>query len=217
MSKRVKPRTPRRYDSSRRQEQARENRVAVLDAARLRFLDQGYAGTPLIQVAGDAGVSVQTVYKAFTSKAGLLKALFDVSVAGDDEPIPMSERDTIRDIAAEPDPTKKINMYAEHLAATMPRSAPVQLLARDAAAADPDAADVWAQIRQETLTAMTAFARNLADTRRLRVTINQARDILWTYHAPEIYDLLVLERGWSTKRYGHFLAAALVTALVETH
>ena len=76
-------------------------------------------------MAGHASVSPETVYKAFTNKAGVLKAVFDVSVAGDDEPVPMSERDVIQAIIAEPNAAAKITKYTEHLAKTMPRAAPV--------------------------------------------------------------------------------------------
>jgi hypothetical protein len=157
---------------------------------------------------------VETVYKAFATKAGLLKALFDVSVAGDDEPIPMVHRDVIQNVAREPEAARKLEMYAEHLAVSMPRSAPVQLLARDAATSSPDAREVWKQIRQETLAGMTMFASGLAQTGQLRVSAEQARDVLWTYHAPELYELLVLERGWSPERYGAFIARALIDALL---
>ena len=94
---------------------------------------------------------------------------------------------------------------------------PVQLLARDAAAADAGAADVWVQMRAESLTAMTEFAKNLAATGRLRsgVSVNQARDTLWTYHAPELYELLVIQRGWTAKRYGEFVVAAVIAALLD--
>jgi AcrR family transcriptional regulator len=213
MSRPVKPSRP--YDSSRRQEQARGTRRAVLAAARVLFLDHGYAATTLTQIASQAGVSVETVYKAFANKAGVLKAVFDVAVAGDDEPIPMAERDAIQSVIAEPDAARKITRYTDHLAATADRAVPVQLLARDAAAADPGAAAVWAQIRAETLTAMTLFARNLADTGQLTVPVDYARDVLWTYHAPELYELIVLQRRWSTKRYGRFLATAIITALLR--
>ncbi|WP_374022764.1 TetR/AcrR family transcriptional regulator [Mycobacterium sp. HNNTM2301] len=211
----VKDQPPRRYDSTRRREQAQHNRRAVLAAARRRFLAQGYATTTIAEIARDAGVSVETVYKAFSTKAGVLKALFDVSVAGDDEPIPMVERDVIQNVAKAPDAAEKLELYAKHLAASMPRSAPVQLLARDGAAVSPDAAEVWKQIRDETLTGMTMFASDLARTGQLRVSARQARDILWTYHAPELYELLVLERGWSVTRYGKFVAQAWVDALLE--
>lgn len=203
------------YDSSRRRHQAEQNRVAVLTAARERFLAHGYATTTVADIARDAGVSVETVYKAFATKAGLLKALFDVSVAGDDEPIPMVQRDVIQRVIETAEATRKLEMYAGHLAATMPRTAPVQLLARDGAASSPDAAEVWKQIRHETLTAMGMFAADLARTGQLRVNTKQARDILWTYHAPELYELLVLERGWSAARYGKFIANALIDALLR--
>src|SRR5690349_16609626 len=106
MSEDVK--APRRYDATRRREQARQTRAAVLRSARDRFLGDGYAATTIGQIAGDAGVSVETVYKAFANKAGLLKAVFDVSVAGDDEPVAMDQRDVIQAIAEEPDAVRKL-------------------------------------------------------------------------------------------------------------
>jgi AcrR family transcriptional regulator len=211
----VKKPSPRRYDVTGRRQQAQHNRSAVLAAARKRFLAQGYAATTIAEIALDAGVSVETVYKAFTNKAGLLKALFDVSVAGDDAATPMVERDVIQEVINASEATRKIHIYARHLASTMPLSAPVQLLARDGAASSPDAAQVWKKIRQETLTAMKMFAADLAETGQLKVTVTQARDVLWTYHAPELYELLVLQRGWSPSRYGKFIARALVDALIS--
>src|SRR6478672_10547771 len=99
MSGHVKGR--RAYDSSRRQEQARRTRAAVLDAARRQFLDAGYAATTMAGVAAGAGVSVETVYKAFANKPGLVKAVFDVAVVGDDEPVPLMQREFVRRNQAE--------------------------------------------------------------------------------------------------------------------
>lgn len=212
----VKRQPPRRYNSTHRRQQAQQNRRRVLQAARQRFLAQGYAATTIAEIAQDAGVSVETVYKTFTTKAGLLKALFDVSVAGDDDPIAMAEREVIQEVLNAPEAGQKITIYAKHLASTMPRSAPVQLLARDGAASSPDAATVWKQIREETLTAMKMFAADLAETGQLRVSATVARDVLWTYHAPELYELLALERGWSAARYGEFITRALTDALLTS-
>lgn len=211
----VKKEPARRYDSTQRRQQAQQNRARVLQAARQRFLAQGYAATKIAEIARDAGVSVETVYKTFATKAGVLKALFDVSVAGDDDPIPMAQREVIQKVLDAPEATRKIAIYAEHLASTMPRSAPVQLLARDGAASSADAAAVWKQIRDETLTAMKMFAADLGKTGQLRVSPAVTRDVLWTYHAPELYELLVLERGWSAARYGEFITAALTDALLR--
>jgi AcrR family transcriptional regulator len=209
----VKP--ARRYDASRRQEQARENRRRVLDAAHRLFLDKGYANTAMPEIAKTAGVSVQTVYKTFANKATLLKAVFDVSVAGDDEPVPIAERDAIATIRAEPSAARKITLYSRIIAEGSHRWGPVLLLARDAARADPAAAGVWAQMRQETLTAMTLFGTDLVATGQVRLSVEEARDILWLYHSPEVYELLVLERGWDLERYARFFAEAVIAALLS--
>ena len=121
----------RAYDATRRQEQAQENRARVLDAARGRFLADGYTATTIPGVARDAGVSIQTVYKAFGNMGGLLKAVFDVAVTGDDRPIPVAGRDQIKCIQAEPDPQKKLRMYSEYFVQGAQRAVAVELLARD--------------------------------------------------------------------------------------
>src|SRR5689334_4935102 len=128
------------YDASRRQEQARLTRRAMLDAAHDLFLEHGYAMTTLPMVATAAGVSVQNVYKVFANKPGVVKALFDVAVVGDDEPVPLMEREMVARNRAEPDPRRKLQMYGDHMAQTAPRTMPILLLVRDAAASDAGAA-----------------------------------------------------------------------------
>src|SRR6478609_3179015 len=143
MSADVNPR--RAYDASRRREQAAQNRMAILDAARDRFLALGYGTTTMATVAADAGVSVETVYKAFGNKPGLVKAVFDVLVVGDDEDVPMVERDFVRRNMAEPDPRRKLEDYGSHLAETAPRVSPILLVIRAAASSDAGATAVWEQ------------------------------------------------------------------------
>jgi len=206
----------RAYDASRRRSQAVASRARIVEAARRRFLADGYRATTLAAVAADADVSVETVYKAFRNKPGLLKAVFDVAVAGDAEPIPVMEREFVAQIDAEPEPAAKIHLYADHLARTIPRTAEIQLLVRGTAAIDPDIGAVWRQMQDERLTGMTAFAVHLHDRGCLRdeVTAQSARDILWTYNSVEVYELLVVERGWTVERYRDFVADALVAALL---
>ncbi|MFC4942646.1 hypothetical protein ACFPFQ_04035 [Pseudonocardia sp. GCM10023141] len=128
----------------------------------------------------------------------------------------MAERDLIGAIQAEPDAARKLVRYAEHLAAGSERHVPLQLVARSAAAVDGAGAQVWAQMRQEMLTGMTMFAADLMATGQVRpeLTADEVRDLLWTYPSAEIYELLVLERGWTVQRYGRFLAEAMVRAVV---
>ncbi|WP_232665063.1 TetR/AcrR family transcriptional regulator [Pseudonocardia sp. TRM90224] len=206
----------RRYDASRRQQQARETRARVLVEAGRLFLEKGYVETSMPDIARSAGVSVQTVYKAFANKATLLKAVYDISVVGDDEPVAMADRDAIAEVVAEPDARRKIELYARHLVEIMPRTSPLLLLARNAAGADPAAAAVWEQMRAEMLGAMTLFGADLRGTGQVRgdISPDEVRDILWTLHAPEVYELLVVERGWSAARYGAFVAGAMINGVV---
>ena len=208
--------TRRRYDSSRRREQARRTRADVIDAAHQLFLDRGFAATTMPEVASAAGVSVQTVYKVFGSKSRLAKAVFDVAMAGDDEPTAMLERQSLGRVRLEADPRTKFRLYGEFLAEVAPRHVPVQLVIRDAAAADPEAQAAWAELRAERLAGMTRFARDLHDHGHLRPGIStiEARDVLWTYNSAELFQLLVLERGWTPQRYGRWVADALCAALL---
>lgn len=188
----------------------------MLDAARRLFLQQGYAATTVGAVAAEAGVSVETVYKAFANKAGLVKAVFDLAVVGDDEPIAMLQREFVRRNMAEPDPLKKLLAYGDHLAEVAPATGPIQLVVRAAAATDPGAAQVWEQLQAERLTGMSVFARRLNEGGHLRkgVSVNEARDVLWAHNSPEVWDLLVNQRNWTNKRYGRWVGQQLVAALL---
>ena len=218
MARPVKPKVSSRrtYDSSRRQEQARETRRAVLAAARASFLDHGYVDTTIAGVAAGAGVSVETVYKAFGNKPALAKAVFDVSIVGDDEPVPMMEREFVRRNMAEPDPRVKLTTFGPHIAEVAGRTGPLVLVLRTAAATDRGAADIWDVLQAERLTGMGHFARHLREGGHLRAGVSeqQARDILWTYNSVEMWDLLVNQRNWSSKRFGEWLGRQLVAALL---
>ena len=205
---------PRRYDASRRRDQARETRARILGAARDRFLRDGYGPTTIAQIADDADVAPQTVAKHFGNKPGLVKALFDVALVGDDTATPLAERSGIVAIHEQPDPRLKLRMYAATLAEMLPRTAPIQLLMR--ASGEAELLAVWTQVRAGRLAGMTTLARNLADGHHLRadVSVDDARDILWTYSSPDLYELLVVDRRWPVPRYADFLADATIDALL---
>ncbi len=206
----------RAYDATRRLEAARRSRRTVLEAAQRLFLERGFAATTMVDVAGAAGVSTKNLYKVFGNKVGLAKAVFDVAIAGDDESVPMVERSSLMKVREEPDPRRKMMFYGEHLASVAPRHVPFQLVILDAAANDSEAAKVWDQLQAERLRGMAMFANSLAAEGHLRdgVTATEARDVLWTYNSAELYRLLVVERRWSAKRYGRWIAAALTAALL---
>lgn len=207
----------RRYDSSGRQQQAERNRRAIIDAARELFLAQGFGATTMPAIARAAGVSVQTVYKVFGTKTGLAKAVFDVAMAGDHEPVAMLDRPLLGRVRDEPDAHRKFELYGEFLAEVAPRHVPIQLVIRDATASDPDARAVWDELQADRLRAMTNFANALKADGLLRsgISVSEARDVLWTYNSAELFQLLVVERGWPPRRYGRWVAAALISALLS--
>lgn len=204
----------RSYDASRRQQQAAASRRRVLTAARERFLLHGYAETTIAQIATDADVSPQTVLKQFGNKPNLVKALFDVALVGDDAAGALEERDHIVAIHQEPDPVRRLERYAAALAGMLPRTAPLQLLLRQSG--DPELIAVWSTIIDGRLAGMANLAANLQRGRHLRrgVTEEAARDVLWLYSSPEVYELLVVKRGWSTERYAAHIVRCTVAALL---
>ncbi len=210
----VNPR--RRYVSPRRAQQAGATRAAVLAAAHDTFVTNGYTGATMPGIAAAAGTSVETVYKAFGNKAALVKAVFDVAIAGDDEPIPLRMRATIQAIEAQPDPRRKLEMYGRHVGEIASRIGPLLLVVRDAAGSDAGAATTWKSLQAERLNGMTMFAEHLADGRHLRrgVTRDEARDVLWTHNSVELWDLLVRQRGWTDRRFGTWVGRQLVAALL---
>lgn len=204
----------RRYDSSGRQHTADLRRLSVLNAAGRRFLRDGYVATTVASIAGDAGVSVETVYKAFGGKPGLVRALWDQGLAGE-APVHAEVRsDEVS--STETDPTLIIATWARLSAEVAPRVAPVLLLVRTAATTDPDMQALKDELDGQRLGRMAHNAEALARGGHLRegITRQVARDVLFTYSAPEIYELLVLRRAWSVDDFAEFIRRGIVAALL---
>ena len=208
------PRVKRRYDGARRRAQAERTGRDLLAAARRRFLADGYAATTMAAVAAEVGVSVETIYKTFGPKPQLVMALFHAAIAGDAE-ISTEER-ADRVSQEEPDPVRRLHAFGRFVAEVMPRVGPLMLLARAAADNDAKLADIWAQMNAERLARMAQHAQRLHQHGHLRsgVTVAEACDVLWLYSAPDLYDLLVQQRGWNVDRYGTWIGDAYVAALL---
>jgi AcrR family transcriptional regulator len=203
----------RRYDSRRRKRSARATRRAVVDAARHQFLSNGYAATTVASIASSAGVSVETVYKSFGGKPGLVSAVAADGLAGAG-PVPAEVRsDELQRV--ETDPRTIVRGWGTLAAEVAPRVCPTLLLLRDASS-DPEVAHLKEELDRTRLERMTHNARGLADAGHLRgdVSVEHAAEVLWTYSSPELYELLVLVRGWPVERYGTFIAEAMVAALL---
>jgi AcrR family transcriptional regulator len=202
------------YDSVRRREQARQTREAILDTAKRLFLDDGFAPTTIAAIAARAHVSVDTVYKTFGGKPGLVRAICQQALTGEQSVPAETRSDALQ--ATEPDPRKIIRGWGALTSEIAPRVAPVLLLVRAAAAVDPEMASLQSEMDAQRLQRMTRNARNLQRSGHLRrdLDVKLAGEIMWTYSSPELYELLVLTRGWPLQRYGAFIADAMIAALL---
>ena len=206
----------RRYDSSGRRAQALRNRTEILDAAERQFLDRGYAATTVSSVAREAGVSPETVYKAFGGKAELVGAIYERGLIGRQQSSAYERSDAMRE--DEPDAEKILRYWAGLIAELGPDVSPIRLLMRSAADVDPDLARVLEKSDKERVERMRHNARFLARRGYLRagVTAAEAADLLWMCTSAEFYELLVQRRGWSLRRFERFVGDLLVAALLPS-
>jgi AcrR family transcriptional regulator len=205
----------RSYDSSRRRQQADETRSLIVRAARDLFLERGYGRTTLTDVAGAAGVSVETLYAAFGNKATILHKAWDITVGGDDEDIVFHERPEVMAIRNERDLATRLVLHAAFSTQTAQRIAPFQLMVQSAADADPAAAAMLEEMGRQRLAGMSVMAAEAARTGQLSVPEDECRDILWSMTDGMLWHRLVNERGWTNERYAHWLGRIWVHLLTQ--
>jgi AcrR family transcriptional regulator len=204
----------RSYDSTGRRERARRTRASVLDAAQRRFLEDGYATTTVASVAGDAGVSVETVYKAFGGKPGLVRAIYERGLGGRGATPAYERSDAMRE--QESDPRTIMRKWGLLTAEVAAEVTPIRLLIRAAATGEPDIAALLEEIDQERLERMRHHAELLQQRGYLRkgVSLGEATDILWTCSSAELYELLVVKRRWSPRRFAAYVTEFMIATLL---
>jgi AcrR family transcriptional regulator len=215
MASRVKSR---RYDSPHRRAQAETTRQAILDAAQRLFEAQGYGATSMPAIAQEAGVALKTIYVYFETKAGLVRALWDARLGGDEADIPVLERDWYRAVVDEPDPERKLNLVAAQSRRVKSRSGALLEMIRTAASTDPEIATLWEGIEAKLLDVQRAIVGQLDASGSLAnsLDLNAATDILWTLNHPALWQLLVRERGWTGEQYERWLGAIFCSELLDS-
>jgi AcrR family transcriptional regulator len=212
--------TPARHrrsdDGKTGQARTRLARAAVVQAARTLFLERGYPGTTVEAISDVSDVPPATVYRLFSSKLGILKALIDVSIAGDDEAVPIDRRSHVRALLADPDARNKLAGFAGIACGIMSRTEPVHRILVSAAGSDPDAAALLAEQTRQRQRGQSQIARSLARAGALRTGLREreAADVIHALMSPEVYRLLVCERGWAPERYREWLRGILIDQLL---
>jgi len=198
------------------QARTRLARGAVVDAARTLFLERGYGATTIEAISERADVPPATVYRLFTSKRGILKALLDVSIVGDDKAVPLADRPHVRSLLTDIDPKEQLAGFVGVAAEVNSRTASIYRILVSAAASDPDAAALLDEQTRQRQKGQSMIARSLARAGALRPELRErdAADVIHALLSPEVYSLLVLDRSWRPERYEQWITGLLVDQLL---
>lgn len=198
MSGDVKP-----YSSPLRDEQAKQTRERILQAARERFHERGYGATTLADVARAAGVSEATVRAVFKTKPNLVEHLLRLAVRGSDDEVQLQQRDAFKEVIASTDPDTLLDRLAAFAESVHRRSWDVIEIVRGAASSDPYIADLHEQRLRARHANQRAVASRLGELGALAdgLPVEAAADLLWLYTSTDAYRMLVVERRWSAERY----------------
>lgn len=198
------------------QARTRLARRAVIDSGRALFLERGYAATTMDAISADSGVPPATVYRLFSSKRGILKAMLDVSIVGDDQLVPMAQRANIQSLVADPDPRGMVARLVGVAIEVNARTAAIYRILVSAAASDAEAATLLDELTEQRRQGQGMVARTLARRRALRRPLREAdaRDIIHALVSPEMYRLLVVDGGWPPTKYEEWLNGTLIDQLL---
>jgi AcrR family transcriptional regulator len=200
------------------QARTRLARRAVVTAAQALFLERGYAATTIDAISNLADVPPATVYRLFASKLGILKALLDTSIGGDDQPLAVPDRPGVAALSTEPDPAKLLAGFAGITAAINQRSNDVYRVLDSAAGSDPAAAELLTQVQRQRDQGQGQIVHALVRNRALRPGLHEsdAADLVHALMSPQMYRLLVIDRHWTPEKYRQWLAATLIQQLVRS-
>jgi AcrR family transcriptional regulator len=204
------------YRSNRREAQARRTRQRVLAAARVVFLARGYAGATMRAIATEAGVSVPTVEALFGTKARVLKAAIDVSIAGDDEPVPVLGRPWTDAARGAGTADGFLAIAAGVIAPAQVRAAGLVLAVFEGSSTDPELAQLVAQMVDQRATTAEWLVDGVTRTARLRpgCSRQEAIDTVWVLMDPAVFDRLTRQRGWTVEQYEAWLARSIGRLLI---
>jgi AcrR family transcriptional regulator len=207
----------RSYDSPRRREQAAATRLEILQAAQRLFERDGYAATTMAAVAAEARVALKTVYVAFETKSGLLRAVWNLRLRDGQPDVPIAQQERYRAVLDEPDPERKLRLNARNSRLGKAEIGALAEVIRGAAQVDPDVADLWERINADYRANQRAIVESLAAGGALRdgLDVDRAADILWALNHPDTWQLLAGRRGWDADQYERWTGDTACAQLLD--
>lgn len=213
---RTERKVKRNYTSPARDEQALATRRRIREAAERLFLADGFVATSMTAIAREAGVSRPTVFNVFGSKVELLKEVADVRLAGDDAPVDLLSRPTGRQMLGATDAREMLRLHARFGAEVMSRVAPILAVITEAAASDPDAAELLATQEEGRLQGMGATVDRLVELGGLRAGLDpdHAKVAIWLLGGLQPWQL-ANRRGWSVDEYQEWYLTCVTALLLD--
>jgi AcrR family transcriptional regulator len=202
--------TGRRYDSTRRRQTAAATRVEVIAAATRLFVDNGWSGTSMRDVARQAGVAVETVYSAVGPKPELLEAAVDVSVVGDDEPVPLADRPEFQALG-KGTVAQRADAAGKLLAALNARTSGLHRVLQHAALSEPGLAHLLHKVHARERESIAQGIRAVAGRKPTDTEIDGLQAVL----SNDVYLLLIEMSGWKSRRYETWVADTIVRLLTK--
>ena len=198
----------RAYDSPLRREQAAATRSKILDAAQTLLEEHGYAATSIAAIAKQADVSQRTVYLAFETKAELLRALWNARLRGAEDAPPVEQLARYREVLEEPDPARQLELNARQAVASKRRIGALHEVIRAGAPVDPEVGALWDRIQTEFRENQRRIVASIAEKGALRpgLDVERAADVLWTINHGDLWQHLVVRRGWTPEEFERWLA-----------
>jgi AcrR family transcriptional regulator len=215
MAERVKPK--RRYESPRRREQAEATRLEILQGAQRLFERDGYAATTMAAIAAEARVALKTVYVAFETKAGVLRALWNFGLREGREDVEIDRQQWYLEALEEPDPERQLRLNARNSCEGKLRIGALAEVIRGAAQLDSEIGALWERINTEYRSNQRAIVERLHHKGALvpGLDVDRATDILWSVNHPDTWHLLVTRRGWTPEQYEQWAGDAACQQLLR--
>jgi AcrR family transcriptional regulator len=185
----------------------------MVEAAYRLITKRGYAATTMADIAVEAKVAVQTVYFTYHTKFALVRDAFDFAVVGSHDIVPPDSQPWFRKVQEEADLTRALAVLVDHVTLMSSRVAP--LVEAVKSLKEPEAEAFYRQREQLRHEGFGRILDVLVAKRQLRKSLARAAalDIFFALLSPELYQALVIGRGWPEKRWREWMARTLEETL----
>lgn len=200
-----------------RRERAEETRRRIVTAAHDEFVEQGFHGATIASIAKRAGVSAQTVYFVFHTKANLISATIDALVMGDDPPLPPQASEWWAAMKQEPDAAESLRHMIRGAAPLFARAHALGEILRIAAVTDEEVRATHEHHERLRREGFREVIEVISSKGHLQgsLTVDTATDILMMLYGDTTYYLMTHEYGWTGERFIAWLCDTLPPMLLK--